>query len=157
MQKTIPGLINEVAAAAKSTVEAAASGASFGLEDLLPPDEWAVVLRDGLGVHVVSGVLRGVLAVLREHDLTSIDLVAAEPRTPFPNVTDDDFGLARRWITFGLAGSPSRDTTLQQEVAIGLAARGWTRNSLRITSTVIAMLILVTHAQILIAATPKQN
>lgn len=145
MQEAVQELVSAVAAAAMRTV-AAGAGSTYGLSDLLDADAWASALREGRGVHVIAGALRGALPVLRDRGITPLDIVAAEPLAMPGNITRDDFALARRWLIYGLIEQENA-TELPHDVAVALAARGWIRNPIRITSTALAILTLAKRAR----------
>lgn len=120
-----------------------APGGTYGLLDFFDNDTWISLLAEGHGVDVLNGTILGAAGAVAARGLTPLDLDFPFETSPMA-ISQDDLLIARRWLAAAL-DSPS-GAALPREPAIMLAARGWSGNSLRITSLVLAVLCLAVHA-----------
>ncbi|MBT2484483.1 MULTISPECIES: hypothetical protein [unclassified Microbacterium] len=121
-----------------------APGGTYGLLDFFDKDTWISLLGEGHGVDVLNGTILGAAGAVAARGLTEFDL-DFPLEASLTAISQDDLRIARRWLATALATS-SGTTAHSREPAILLAARGWTGNSLRITSLVLAVVCLAVHS-----------
>lgn len=120
-----------------------APGGTYGLLDFFDHDTWISLLAEGHGVDVLNGTILGAAGAVAARGLGPLDLdipLDAEPSA----ISSEDLLIARRWLAMAI-GTSSGAAALPREPAIMLAARGWSGNSLRITSLILAVLCLSVH------------
>lgn len=122
---------------------AVVDGTSYGLEDVMPQERWLTVATSELiSLIPVHATLNGVLDALRHQGVSgvAVERVAATPPHG-TSITTEDMRVARSWLADSLAASVDEDGR-QAMVDREATARQWTGEPERVTSLVLALVII---------------
>ncbi len=118
-------------------------GTSYGLEDVMPADAWLTVAASSYASLVpVHATLNGCIEGLRSRKATAAEVEQVDGPPPAGMaVTAEDLRVARSWLADTLAANIDEDgrQTMVDREAID---RGWVGNPERVTSLVLALVLV---------------
>lgn len=97
---------------------------SYGLEDVMPEEQWAAVLSSGMASLLpVSGTLDGCVEAMHEREASAGDVESTQVVAPAgSSVTSEDISLARSWLVQGIGVD---ERARQKIVAEDVVERDW--------------------------------
>lgn len=116
------------------------------LEDVAPYDSWRHSILSEQGHLLVAAALSGSLAALRSEQITVANFtwwLDSRVRHPFTTV---ESSVAARWMVQAIGHPEDRQHELAL-VASTLAARGWLREPVIITSLIRSIFVIAAHAR----------
>lgn len=122
---------------------AGSPGSSFGLEDVMPEEAWLSVASSASASLIpLHGTLNGCIEALcgRKVSAAAIERVEGAPPAGM-SVTAEDLRVARSWLADTLIAKVDEDGR-QEMVDREAIDRGWVGNVERITSLVLALVLV---------------
>lgn len=131
---------------AKEVARAAVAGSpgtSYGLEDVMTGETWLTVASSQfVSLVPVHATLNGCIDALRARSATATDVQQVDGPPPAgTDVTAEDIRVARFWLSDTLAGDIDEDGR-QEMVEREAIDRAWTGNPIRVTSLVLALVMV---------------
>lgn len=130
----------------KEVARAAVAGSprtSYGLEDVMPEEGWlSVAASPFMSLVPVHATLNGCIDALRGRGVTATEVAQVDVPPPVGMaITVEDMRVARSWLADTLAANVDEDGR-QQMVDREAIERDWTGNPTRVTSLVLALVIV---------------